>query len=182
MHIEGLILDNKDVKPEIGDIVLSSSAGFLNKLIRFVAGEPTHAEILVASIFAKGYTIGSGPFWFLLSNVRLAPIDRAPVYEIWRVADLPSAIRQNAASYAIEKVNAWYSYLLLPLLGYRIWAKALSTFKKDPFPNSFVCSELVAYAYSRATGETEPFGFPVINTLPKHILQNKRMIRIGYKK
>ena len=185
-----ITLVDPNVLPEVGDIMLSYSAGAPTKIITWFTDSPfTHCELLYGSPHGDPKTIAAGPvFWNILSKVRIIPMRTMldTHVAIWRHRDMNTEDRLHAVEWADNEDGAPYAYLEYITYAYRKVFDKLLSYESDKNVG-FVCSEFITYAYQEAMKKKgmskeeyeRPFGFSPPNTAPGDIAKSSKCFKIA---
>lgn len=171
----GLVDPHKEPAP--GDIVITSDAGFFTKAIEYATGSRySHCEIFMGNIWGHNLMCGAGPTALgLFGKVRVVSLDNRPEYEIYRVSEDPK-VREAICRFALSKMDKPYAYGQLVIDAYRILTKTVDKSSTDYWPDSYVCSELVAYALHYAGVS---FGHVPNGAMPHQIVEADVSTLIG---
>lgn len=190
-------LNRLETLPQRGDIILSYENTIFSKSVRWITNsEWSHVSIYAGTLccvnkiwripdsetlqtiefgddvkFVKDCVIGAVPNKGV-SFAKLFTIENKAIY---RIENLPNDEIKKVIYFALSKLGHPYDYYQCLLLFYRILANALTTYRGDPNPDKFICSELVARAFGSIGIE---FGSIIDNVLPETIAASPLTIRI----
>lgn len=188
-------------QPHCGDIILSYENTFFSKVVRWLTDSKwSHVSIYAGTLLQindKIYpcrmldntevqqSVEDDSEIKILKDCVISAVPRKGVsitkfYEIenkavYRIDQIDYTEAERVIEFALNKLNQPYDYYQCVLLLYRIFSDTLLINKGDPNPDKFICSELVAKAFSQIGIE---FGNIIDNILPETIAASTLTTRI----
>jgi hypothetical protein len=123
-----------------GDIVVSRENSLASRFIRWATNSPwSHVSIVTF----EGKLIGAVP----PAGVCIRPLSVLTDYEVYRFILATPDMVDYVLRWCESKIGDGYDFKQVVLVGYRLLIGKLATYKGDPNPHAYMCSEFVAEAW-----------------------------------